>query len=83
MTENTTIEQLTELFRELFDDNAIQLRPDTTADDIEGWDSFTHLNMIIAVEAHFGIKIHPKEVESLTNVGDLVKLIEMRQGKAG
>lgn len=81
MTEDEIIGQLTELFRELFDDDAIILRPDTTADDIDGWDSFTHLNMVLAVEARFGIRIYPKEVEALTNVGDLARIVAARASK--
>lgn len=76
MNEEQIMAQLTDLFRELFDDDAIVLRPDTTADDIDGWDSFTHLNMIIAVDGRFGIRIHPKEVESMANIGDLARIIK-------
>jgi acyl carrier protein len=78
MTESEVYAALTEIFRELFADDTIVLRPDTTADDIEGWDSFTHLNLVIAVEMHFGIKLRTNEIEGLGNVGDLAKIVLSR-----
>ena len=49
--------KLTDLFRELFADDSIVLTPQTTADDIEGWDSFNHISVIVAVETRFGVKM--------------------------
>jgi acyl carrier protein len=69
---------LTEIFRDLFDDDDIMLSDKTTAADIEGWDSFNNLNMIAAAEQHFGVKISTREIESLAVVGDLVDLIERK-----
>jgi acyl carrier protein len=66
---------LTDIFQELFDDDKIVLSADTTAEDIEGWDSFNHMNIIIATEAKFGIKIDFAEIEELQRVGDLVQAI--------
>jgi acyl carrier protein len=45
---------------------------------VEGWDSFNHINIVVAVEAHFGIKIHTAEIEELRNVGELVELVEKK-----
>ncbi len=70
--------QLTEIFRDIFDDDAIVLRPDMTAADIEDWDSFNHINLIVATEAKFGIKFQTSEIESLRNVGHFVELIEKK-----
>ena len=69
-------EKLTELFRELFADDSIVLTPQTTANDIDGWDSFNHISVIVAVETRFGIKISTAEIERLANVGALVAAIE-------
>ena len=71
-------EQLTELFREIFSNDDLTLRPEMTAKDIEGWDSFTHISVIVAVETKFGIKIKTAEIEKLANVGQLVAAIESR-----
>ena len=75
MTERAIYFRLTDLFRELFADDSIVLRPETTAADIAGWDSPMHLDIIAAVEARFGIKIQSREIERLGNVGDFVQLI--------
>jgi acyl carrier protein len=78
MTEAEAYAGLTELFRELLADDAIVLAAETTADDVEGWDSFTHLNLIVATETRFGIKMRTDEIEGLTKVGDLVAIIVAR-----
>jgi acyl carrier protein len=70
--------QLNDLFRELFSDDNIVLRPDMTAEDIDGWDSFNHLSIIVAVETRFRIKMKTSEIDKLTNVGDLVAAIESK-----
>jgi acyl carrier protein len=69
-------EKLTELFRELFADDMIVLTPQTTANDIEGWDSFNHISVIVAVETRFGVKMSTGEIENLANVGALVSAIQ-------
>jgi acyl carrier protein len=71
-------EKLTELFRELFADDLIVLKPQTTANDIEGWDSFNHISVIVAVETRFGVKMSTGEIENLANVGALVSAIQSK-----
>jgi acyl carrier protein len=72
---NEILAQLTEIFREIFDDETIILTPETTADDIEQWDSFNHVNLIVATEQRFGIRFQTAEIEVLKNVGELVAAI--------
>jgi len=72
--------QLTEIFRDVLDDDSIALCPDTTANDIEDWDSFNHINIIVAVETKFRIKFQTTEIEGLKNVGDMVAVIERKLG---
>jgi len=67
--------RLTEIFRDIFDDDALELRPEMTAADIPEWDSFNHINLIVATEARFRIKFQTTEIESLRNVGHFVELI--------
>lgn len=69
---------LTEVFREVFDDPGISLTPQTTADDIEGWDSLSHINLIVTVETRFNIRFKQKEVLSFKNVGELAQAIEAK-----
>jgi acyl carrier protein len=71
-------QKLTDLFRELFADDTIVLTPQATADDIDGWDSFTHISVIVAVETRFGVKMTTAEIERLANVGALVAAIESK-----
>lgn len=70
--------QLTDLFRELFSDDDIVLTPETSAKDIEGWDSFNHLSVIVAVETRFNIKMKTSEIDKLANVGDLVNAVKSK-----
>ena len=73
-----TMDALTEVFRQVFDDPEITLTPETTADDIEGWDSLSHVNLMMAVENRFDIRFKPKEVLSFKNVGDLARCVESK-----
>jgi acyl carrier protein len=73
-------EQLTQLFHEFFDDDEIVLRPDLSAKDIPGWDSLTHIRLLLTVERAFKIKFSVTEVGELKNVGDLIMLIEAKLG---
>jgi acyl carrier protein len=72
----TTMETLNEIFRMVFDDDTIRIAPDMTANDIDGWDSLSHINLIIAVEGKFKIRFTQRELLTLKNVGDLLKAIE-------
>jgi len=71
-------DQLTEVFRNVFDDDTIEITPETTANDIEGWDSLSHVNLIIAVEIKFNIEFNQKEARSFSNVGEMEKCIEKK-----
>lgn len=70
--------KLTEIFREVFDDDSIVLKPETTAADIEDWDSVAHIGLIVAVEERLKIKFKSSELESLHNVGQLARLVEQK-----
>lgn len=69
---------LTQLFRDVFDDDDIELTPEMTANDIDGWDSQAHVTLIVAAEQRFGIKFRTAELESMRNVGHFVELIGSR-----
>lgn len=70
------VDELTQVFEEVFDQSGLTLSPETTANDIEGWDSMSHVTMLMAVEEHFGIEFKPYEIANLVNVGALIALIE-------
>ena len=75
MTREEVYERLTEVFCEVFDDDTIELNDDTTADDIEEWDSFEHINLLVAVQDEFSFKIPMGKVVTMKNVGEMVDII--------
>ena len=78
MEEAQIYQQLTGIFRDIFDDETITLRPETTAKDIPLWDSFNHINLIVSVGAEFKITFQTAELENLRNVGELVHAIQAK-----
>lgn len=70
--------EVNDIFREVFDDDELAVAPETTADDVDGWDSLSHVNLIFAVESRFSIRFTQKELRSFKNVGDLVSCIERK-----
>jgi acyl carrier protein len=74
----STMEILNEIFRQVFDDDAIVVTRESTANDIEEWDSLTHMNLVVAVEAKFKIRFALGELQTLKNVGDMFDLVEKK-----
>lgn len=72
------LKELNAVFREVFDDATLQITPEMTANDVDGWDSLSHINLILAVESAFNIKLSQKELLSLKKVGDLVEVIDAK-----
>lgn len=71
--------EVTDIFRQTLDNDTISLTESTTAKDVEGWDSITHVLVIVAVEKKFRVKFTAKEIQSLQNVGELVGLIRSKR----
>ncbi|HKX43776.1 MAG TPA: acyl carrier protein [Burkholderiaceae bacterium] len=71
--------QLTTIFRDVFDDDTIVVTPELTADDVDEWDSLSHIRLVLAVEKKFGLKFSAAEVGRLKNVGEFVALIDSKQ----
>ncbi|WP_377194741.1 acyl carrier protein [Ruegeria meonggei] len=79
MTESEVWQRLTSVFRDVFEDDEITLSPETTAEDVEDWDSLTNIQLLIAIEKAFsGLEFSTGEVANLQNVGDLVSAITKR-----
>lgn len=74
------LQQVNEVFREVFDDDELTVTPETTAADVPGWDSLMHVRLIIAVEKAFGVRFSSSEVASLKDVGDLIELLGRKGG---
>lgn len=73
---------LTQVFRDVFDDDSIVLRPDLSAKDVEAWDSLTHIRLLLTIEREFHIKFTVTEVGELKNVGGLTDLIQAKTAKS-
>lgn len=69
---------MTAVFRRVFDDDSIKLADATTAQDIPGWDSLTHINLIIEIEDEFGLKFTVDDIAGLKNVGEMVAMVERK-----
>lgn len=80
MTRNATIEKLEDIFQDIFDDEELKIRNETTAKDIEDWDSLAHINLVVAIEKEFEIKFGLGELPGLENVGDMIDLIHQKTG---
>ena len=76
---NEILTQVNEIFKDVLDNEDIQLTPSTTADDIEEWDSLTHVQLIVAIEKHFKIRFSTSEITSYKNVGELCEGVQKKQ----
>jgi len=78
MSHETILAELREIMIDVFDIDELELTDATTAEDVEEWDSLSHVRLVVAVERKFGFKFKNSEIESLKTVGDLVRLIESK-----
>ena len=69
---------LTKIFRELFSNTSIIISDNLTANDIDGWDSLTHMLLIVEIESFFSIKFKLKDLNKMKNVGELIKIIQTK-----
>lgn len=76
MDKNEILMAVQDIFRDNFDDDSLVLTRETSADDIEDWDSLEQINLLTAIEKKFGLKFKLEDVRGLANVGDLLDLID-------
>ena len=72
--------KLTTVFRDVFEDDEIEITPQTTAKDILDWDSLRHVTLMLSTEKAFGVRFRSAEVANLKNVGELMDLIARKSG---
>ena len=70
--------RVTGIFREVFDDDTLEIHDRLTAKDVEGWDSLNHINLIVAIERALKVKFTTREVGKLADVGELLALIRAK-----
>ena len=75
---NEVLADCTPIFRDVLDNEDIVLHAETTADDIEEWDSLTHIQLIVAIEKHFRIRFTTAEITSFKNVGEMCEAISKK-----
>lgn len=78
MERSDIFKKVNEIFCDELDNDDIVLTDETTADDVEEWDSLSHVQLIVAIEKSFGIKFTSNEILSWNNVGELIDSIEKR-----
>jgi len=78
MDEAQIYARLREIFDDVFDDDSIDITPQLSAKDVDGWDSLTHIRLILTIEKAFKVKFSTSEIGKLENVGDLVAIIKAR-----
>jgi acyl carrier protein len=71
-------DRLTEIFRDVFDNDDLVLTPELTAPEVDGWDSLGHVRLIVAIEQKLKISLSTSEITELANVGQLVDVIERK-----
>jgi acyl carrier protein len=78
MTTEEILGRMTDVFRDVLDNDAIELSRETTANDIEEWDSLAHINIIVAIEQEFSLRFDLIDIKPLRNIGEFVDLIERK-----
>lgn len=78
MDRNDILTQVQDIFRDELDIDDLVLTDETTADDVEEWDSLSHIQLIVAIEKHFGLKFTSREIMSWANVGEMIDCIQKK-----
>lgn len=75
MTKEEILKQVADVFRSVLDDETLVLNMETTADDVEDWDSLSHIQLVVGLEKHFHIKFNAREIMEWENIGGVVNSI--------
>ncbi len=71
-------DQVQDIFRDILDQESLTLTSATTASDVDGWDSLTHIQLIVAIEKRFKVKFSSKEILSWKNIGELLNSLHTK-----
>lgn len=72
----SVLERINKIFRTVFDNEKLVVTEETSADDIEGWDSLQHINILAMLEKEFQVELDIEQIISLENVGDMVRAVQ-------
>lgn len=78
MERKELLKEVQKIFIDILDEEDINLAEASTANDVEGWDSLTHIQLVVAIEKHFKIKFSSKEILGWRNVGDMLNSISTK-----
>jgi acyl carrier protein len=78
MERTEILKEINTIFRDILDDETIVIEEQTTAKDIEEWDSLTHIQIVVTIEKHFKIRFTSKEIQSWNHIGELLDCIESK-----
>jgi acyl carrier protein len=78
MNSNEILSECNKIFIDQLDNEAIVLKRETTANDVEEWDSLTHIQLVVAVEKHFKVRFTTAEIQGFKNVGEMCDTIEKK-----
>jgi acyl carrier protein len=73
---NEILEEVNTIFIDVLDNDDIVINIDTTSNDIEDWDSLTHIQLVVGIEKHYKIRFTSKEIQSWKNVGEMIECIK-------
>ena len=80
MTDAEIYTKLNTIFQDVFDEDGLVVKPETTAKDVDGWDSLSHVRLGLTVERAFGVRFSAADITGLKNVGELVDLVRAKTG---
>ena len=78
MRRNEILKQVNDIFIDTLENEEVVIGESTTANDVEDWDSLTHIQLVVAIEKHFNIRFNSKEIQSWNNVGEMLDCIEKK-----
>jgi acyl carrier protein len=70
-TKNEILSQVNTIFRNVLENDKLAIKDETTGDDVEEWDSLTHLQLVVAIEKHFNVRFTSSEIINFSNVGEM------------
>jgi acyl carrier protein len=83
MNQKTVQDRLRDVFADTLNDPSFKMEPDLKKGDVEGWDSFAHINLMLCIEAEFGVEFDSDEIASLLSVGQILAALNRRLGTVG